>query len=60
VCVCVAVCIVSSPSAHFFYYYYFLGNILKFEEADDVDHVHVENPAYDYIPPELVSLFVTN
>jgi len=24
------------------------------------DEVHVVNPAYDYVPPELVSLLITN
>lgn len=27
--------------------------------ADDV-YVHVPNPTFDYIPPELISLFVTD
>ncbi len=30
------------------------------QPAGDIDHVNVENPGYDYVPPELVSLFVTN
>jgi len=35
--------------------------ILKFEEASgDIEHVNVQNPAFDYVPPELVSLFITN
>lgn len=34
--------------------------ILPFEEADTLAEVHVSNPAYDYIPPELISLYVTN
>lgn len=37
--------------------------ILEFEEADisgKGNPIAVQNPAYDYIPPELVSLFVTN
>eukprot|EP01114_Cavostelium_apophysatum_P021428 TRINITY_DN7469_c0_g1_i1.p1 TRINITY_DN7469_c0_g1~~TRINITY_DN7469_c0_g1_i1.p1 ORF type:complete len:361 (-),score=62.78 TRINITY_DN7469_c0_g1_i1:18-1100(-) len=34
--------------------------IMQFEEADTLEHVHVQNPAYDYVPPELVSLYVTN
>jgi len=36
------------------------GSIIKFEDADRFDNVHVESPGYDYIPPELVDLFVTN
>eukprot|EP01088_Endostelium_zonatum_P017020 TRINITY_DN4838_c0_g1_i1.p1 TRINITY_DN4838_c0_g1~~TRINITY_DN4838_c0_g1_i1.p1 ORF type:complete len:373 (-),score=77.84 TRINITY_DN4838_c0_g1_i1:103-1221(-) len=31
--------------------------LLRFDEAADVD---VQNPMYDYIQPELVSLFITN
>ena len=35
--------------------------VLPFSEADDPSgQVDVCNPSYDYIPPELVSLFVTN
>eukprot|EP01087_Luapelamoeba_hula_P004044 TRINITY_DN14003_c0_g1_i1.p1 TRINITY_DN14003_c0_g1~~TRINITY_DN14003_c0_g1_i1.p1 ORF type:complete len:388 (+),score=64.52 TRINITY_DN14003_c0_g1_i1:25-1188(+) len=35
--------------------------ILKFEEASgDIDQVNVQNPAFDYVPPELISLFITN
>lgn len=34
--------------------------VLKFEEIEDPDRVRVANPAYDYVPPELVSLFVTD
>jgi translation initiation factor 2B subunit (eIF-2B alpha/beta/delta family) len=33
---------------------------MPFEETTDIDQLHVESPAYDYVPPELVSLFVTN
>eukprot|EP01118_Nematostelium_gracile_P016102 TRINITY_DN6594_c0_g1_i1.p1 TRINITY_DN6594_c0_g1~~TRINITY_DN6594_c0_g1_i1.p1 ORF type:complete len:344 (+),score=96.05 TRINITY_DN6594_c0_g1_i1:106-1137(+) len=36
------------------------ASILNFEEADTLEHVHITNPAYDYIPPELISLYVTN
>ena len=35
-------------------------NVLKQFIADCFDNVHVESPGYDYIPPELVDLFVTN
>jgi translation initiation factor eIF-2B subunit beta len=34
--------------------------ILSFEEVPDCEHVRVENPAFDYVPPELISLFLTN
>jgi translation initiation factor eIF-2B subunit beta len=36
------------------------SEILKFEEVDDVEFVSVKNPAWDYIPPELISLYITN
>lgn len=32
----------------------------SFFTADCLSNVQVESPAYDYIPPELVGLFVTN
>jgi len=35
------------------------SEVLKFEESL-IDSVNVENPAFDYIPPELVSLLITN
>lgn len=35
------------------------SQILKFEE-DLGENVSVENPGFDYIPPELVNLFITN
>lgn len=28
--------------------------------TDDLEGVHVPNPAYDYVPPQLVSLLITN
>ena len=28
--------------------------------TDNLEGVHVPNPAYDYVPPELVSLLITN
>ena len=28
--------------------------------AEGLGDVHVPNPAYDYVPPELVSLLITN
>eukprot|EP00003_Mantamonas_plastica_P002464 TRINITY_DN11867_c1_g1_i5.p1 TRINITY_DN11867_c1_g1~~TRINITY_DN11867_c1_g1_i5.p1 ORF type:complete len:179 (-),score=51.15 TRINITY_DN11867_c1_g1_i5:14-550(-) len=33
-------------------------NILKFEDASFLEDVHVINPAFDYVPPELISLFI--
>lgn len=34
--------------------------VLKFEEADTVGSVSVVNPQFDYVPPKLVDLLVTN
>lgn len=34
--------------------------VLSFEEADVMDAVEVLNPEFDYVPPQLVDLFVTN
>eukprot|EP01112_Ceratiomyxa_fruticulosa_P012160 TRINITY_DN3353_c0_g2_i2.p1 TRINITY_DN3353_c0_g2~~TRINITY_DN3353_c0_g2_i2.p1 ORF type:complete len:348 (+),score=73.18 TRINITY_DN3353_c0_g2_i2:196-1239(+) len=37
------------------------GQIIKFEEADELlESVQVQSPAFDYIPPERVDLFLTN
>ncbi|KAF2075855.1 hypothetical protein CYY_002841 [Polysphondylium violaceum] len=37
------------------------GEYLKFEEAEYLEsNVHSYNPTFDYIPPELVNLFITN
>lgn len=34
--------------------------VLTYEDANTMQSVDVKNPAFDYIPPELVGLFVTN
>ena len=34
--------------------------VLKFEDADTVNTVAVVNPQFDYVPPKLVDLLVTN
>ncbi|EGC34218.1 translation initiation factor eIF-2B beta subunit [Dictyostelium purpureum] len=36
------------------------GEYLKFEEAEYLEHVHSYNPTFDYITPDLISLFITN
>jgi translation initiation factor eIF-2B subunit beta len=36
------------------------GNVVPYEDGDFVDKVDVDNPLYDYVPPELVDLYVTN
>lgn len=34
--------------------------VLNFGEGHLVSRVHVNNPIYDYVPPELVTLFISN
>ncbi|ORY02083.1 translation initiation factor eIF-2B beta subunit [Basidiobolus meristosporus CBS 931.73] len=34
--------------------------VLQYEEGDLIDKIDLVNPYFDYIPPELVSLFITN
>ncbi|KAK9466226.1 hypothetical protein V1512DRAFT_286977 [Lipomyces arxii] len=36
------------------------GMALEFEDGNLVDKVNVVNPLYDYVPPELVDLYITN
>ncbi|KAM9992252.1 hypothetical protein ACTFIY_009693 [Dictyostelium cf. discoideum] len=36
------------------------GEYLKFEEAEFLENVHSYNPTFDYVAPDLVSLFITN
>lgn len=36
------------------------SEVLSFEEGEFLDKVDVANPFYDYIKPELISLFITN
>jgi translation initiation factor eIF-2B subunit beta len=36
------------------------GKVLSYEDGDLVDKVDVENPLYDYVPAELVDLYITN
>ncbi|XP_019854521.1 PREDICTED: translation initiation factor eIF-2B subunit beta-like isoform X1 [Amphimedon queenslandica] len=35
-------------------------DILGFTEADLVSKVHVQNPVFDYVPPDLINLFISN
>lgn len=35
-------------------------SFIPFHEAETFRSVHAENPLYDYVPPELVSLLITN
>jgi len=34
--------------------------VLKFKDAETVESVEVVNPQFDYVPPKLVDLLVTN
>lgn len=36
------------------------GKVLPFEDGDLVDKIDVQNPLYDYVPAELVDLYITN
>jgi translation initiation factor eIF-2B subunit beta len=36
------------------------GNVIPYEDGDLVDRIDVENPLYDYVPAELVDLYITN
>lgn len=36
------------------------AQLFKLEESDVKEKIDVIVPAYDYVPPELVSLFITN
>lgn len=36
------------------------GKIISYEDGDLVDKLDVDNPLFDYVPPELVDLYITN
>ncbi|KAF2117821.1 translation initiation factor eIF-2B subunit beta [Lophiotrema nucula] len=36
------------------------GSVVPYEDGDFVDLVDVENPLYDYVPADLVDLYITN
>lgn len=36
------------------------GKALPYEQGDLVDQVDVVNPVFDYVPPELIDLYITN
>lgn len=36
------------------------AHVLGFEEGRLMDQVDVLNPTYDYVPPELINVFITN
>jgi translation initiation factor eIF-2B subunit beta len=36
------------------------GSVVPYDDGDFVDKVDVENPLYDYVPADLVDLYITN
>lgn len=36
------------------------GRVISYDDSGLVDHLEVDNPVYDYVPPELVDLYITN
>ncbi|KAF8865030.1 translation initiation factor-like protein eIF-2B subunit beta [Acephala macrosclerotiorum] len=36
------------------------GNIVGYHDGTLVDNLEVDNPVYDYVPPDLVDLYITN
>ncbi|GAQ10972.1 probable translation initiation factor eIF-2B subunit beta [Aspergillus lentulus] len=36
------------------------SKVIPYEDGDLMDQVDVQNPLYDYVPPELVDLYITN
>ena len=36
------------------------GNIVGYDEGALVDNLEVDNPLFDYVPPDLVDLYITN
>jgi translation initiation factor eIF-2B subunit beta len=36
------------------------GRIVGYESGELVDNLEVDNPVYDYVPPDLVDLYITN
>ena len=35
-------------------------DVLNFADGDIVSKVHVQNPVFDFVPPDLVTLFISN
>ena len=35
-------------------------DILSFSEGELVSKVHVQNPVFDHVPPDLITLFISN
>lgn len=36
------------------------SNVIGYEDGDLVDQIDVQNPLYDYVPAELIDLYITN
>ena len=36
------------------------SSLIEYDEASALEDVNIINPAYDYVPPELVDLYITN
>ncbi|TVY34775.1 putative translation initiation factor eIF-2B subunit beta [Lachnellula occidentalis] len=36
------------------------GNIVRYQDGALVENLEVDNPVYDYVPPDLVDLYITN
>jgi len=37
-----------------------LAGVLRYSDGAILSKVHVYNPVFDYVPPELVTLFISN
>lgn len=35
-------------------------DVLGFSDAEMVSKVRVQNPVFDYVPPDLITLFISN
>ena len=35
-------------------------DVMNFEEGEIASRVQIDNPVFDYVPPELVTLYVSN
>lgn len=36
------------------------GKVVKFSDSNLVQHAHITNPLFDYIPPEHIDIYITN
>ena len=35
-------------------------DVLQFSEGEILDKAHIDNPVFDYVPPDLVTLYISN